>query len=103
MLSATASPPPRSERSLPATCVQCPTRPCSPIAFVQASLAHDTAADELRTEIVKRWGRQGVISLAFALASARVFPTIKYALGHEQACSRLTVAGSPLPVLKRAA
>ena len=71
--------------------------------FAQASLAHDAAANELRSEIVRRWGEQGLISLAFALASVRVFPTVKYALGHGHACSRVTVAGSPLPVLKKAA
>jgi uncharacterized lipoprotein YbaY len=71
--------------------------------FAQASLAHDAAANELRSEIVRRWGEQGLISLAFALASVRVFPTVKYSLGHGQACSRVTVAGSPLPVLKKAA
>jgi uncharacterized protein YjeT (DUF2065 family) len=71
--------------------------------FAKASLAHDAAADELRAEIVKRWGQRGLISLAFALASSRVYPTMKYALGHGKACTRLMVAGKPLPVLKEAA
>jgi hypothetical protein len=71
--------------------------------FAKASLAHDAAADELRAEIVKRWGERGLISLAFALAASRVFPTVKYALGHGKACTRLTVSGKPLPVLKEAA
>jgi len=71
--------------------------------FAKASLAHDPAADELRTEITTRWGRRALISLAFALASARLYPTIKYALGHGQACSRLTVGGGPIPVLRQAA
>jgi hypothetical protein len=71
--------------------------------FAKASLAHDAAADELRDEIVKRWGQRGLISLAFALATTRVYPTVKYALGHGKACSRVTVAGKPLPVLKEAA
>ena len=71
--------------------------------FAKASLAHDLAADELRDEIVKRWGQRGLISLAFALASSRVYPTVKYALGHGKACTRLTVVGRPLPVLKEAA
>jgi uncharacterized protein YjeT (DUF2065 family) len=71
--------------------------------FAKASLAHDPAADELRDEIVKRWGQRGLISLAFALAATRVFPTVKYALGHGKTCSRVTVAGKPLPVLKEAA
>jgi hypothetical protein len=71
--------------------------------FAKASLAHDLAADELRAEIVKRWGERGLISLSFALAVSRVFPTVKYALGHGKACTRLTVSGKPLPVLKEAA
>ena len=71
--------------------------------FAKASLAHDLAADELRAEIVKRWGERSLISLSFALAASRVFPTVKYALGHGKACTRLTVSGKPLPVLKEAA
>jgi hypothetical protein len=71
--------------------------------FAKASLAHDLAADELRLEILKRWGERGLISLSFALAASRVFPTVKYALGHGKACTRLTVSGKPLPVLKEAA
>src|SRR5262245_16282487 len=71
--------------------------------FAKASLAREAGADELRGEIVKRWGESGLISLAFALASSRVYPTLKYALGHGKACTRLTVAGSPVPVLKQAA
>jgi uncharacterized protein YjeT (DUF2065 family) len=71
--------------------------------FAKASLAHDAAADELREEIVKRWGQRGLIALAFALTSSRVYPTMKYALGHGKACTRLTVGGKALPVLKEAA
>jgi uncharacterized protein YjeT (DUF2065 family) len=71
--------------------------------FAKASLAHSPAADELRAEVVERWGKRGLISLALALASSRVYPTVKYALGHGKACTRLTVGGKPLPVLKEAA
>jgi hypothetical protein len=71
--------------------------------FAKASLAHSPAADELRTEVVERWGKRGLISLALALASSRVYPTVKYAMGHGKACTRLTIDGKPLPVLKEAA
>jgi hypothetical protein len=71
--------------------------------FAKASLAHNPAADELRSEVVERWGQRGLISLSFALASSRVYPTVKYALGHGKSCTRLTVGGKPLPVLKEAA
>jgi hypothetical protein len=71
--------------------------------FATASLAHDPAADELRAEIIKRWGKQALLSLALALASVRVYPALKYALGHGQTCSRLTVGGKPIPMLRQAA
>jgi hypothetical protein len=71
--------------------------------FAEATLAHDPAADAMRGEILRRWGSRALISLAFAMASARVFPTIKYALGHGQACARVVVGGKPVAVLRRAA
>jgi hypothetical protein len=64
--------------------------------FTRATLAHDTAADEYRDAIVKRWGRRGLISLAFAIAAARIYPTVKYALGHGRACVRVVVGGTPM-------
>ncbi len=71
--------------------------------FAQAVLAHDPRADALRQEVVARWGRHALVSLAFAIATVRVFPTVKYALGHAQACTRVTVGGSAVPVLRHAA
>ena len=64
--------------------------------FTRATLAHDTAADEYRDEIVERWGRRALVSLAFAITAARIYPTVKYALGHGKACMRLMVGGAPL-------
>jgi hypothetical protein len=66
--------------------------------FTRATLAHDPAADEYREEIVKRWGRVGLISLAFAITAARIYPTVKYALGHGKACMRIVVGGTPVPM-----
>ena len=71
--------------------------------FAEVVLAHEPAADALRDEIAARWGRNAVISLAFGIAAARVFPTVKYALGHGKACTRVTVAGATVPVLREAA
>jgi hypothetical protein len=70
--------------------------------FAEAVLAHDPAAEEFRAEIVRRWGELALVSLAFAVAATRVFPTVKYALGHGVACSRVAVAGSPVAVLRAA-
>jgi hypothetical protein len=64
--------------------------------FTRATLAHDAAADEYRNEIVKCWGRRALVSLAFAIAAARIYPTVKYALGHGKACMRIVVSGAPV-------
>jgi hypothetical protein len=71
--------------------------------FAKATLAHDPAADELREEIVRRWGKRAAVSLAFIIAAGRVYPTVKYALGHGKTCQRVTVGGAVTPVLKQAA
>ncbi len=64
--------------------------------FTRATLAHDAAADEYREAIVKRWGSLALISLAFAITAGRIYPTVKYALGHGKACTRIVVAGTPV-------
>ncbi len=63
--------------------------------FTRATLAHDPAADRYREAIVGRWGPRALVSLAFAMAGARIYPTVKYAMGHGQACTRVVVGGAP--------
>lgn len=74
--------------------------------FATAVLAHDPEADALRDTIRQRWGDRAVASLALAIASARVFPTLKYALGHGRTCTRLRIgdaeAAPARPTLKGA-
>jgi len=67
-------------------------------AFTRATLAHDASADEYREAIVKRWGRGGLVSLAFAITGARIYPTVKYALGHGKACTRVVVGGTAMMI-----
>lgn len=64
--------------------------------FTRATLAHDAAADEYREEIVKRWGRRALVSLAFAITASRIYPTVKYALGHGKACTRVFVGDTAM-------
>src|SRR5262245_61855515 len=64
--------------------------------FTRATLAHDPVADEYRDAIVKRWGRLGLLSLAFAITASRIYPTVKYALGHGKACMRILVGSTPV-------
>jgi hypothetical protein len=67
--------------------------------FASASLARDMErADPLREEIVRRWGKKGLVDIGLAIMTARMYPTLKYALGHGKACSRVVVAGAPTPV-----
>jgi hypothetical protein len=69
--------------------------------FTRATLAHDAAADEYRDAIVKRWGRRALVSLALVITASRLYPTVKYALGHGQACTRIVVAGKPAMLSRR--
>ena len=64
--------------------------------FTRATLDHDPSADQYRDEIIKRWGPRAVVSLAFAIVTARMYPTVKYAMGHGKACTRIVVDGAPI-------
>ncbi|MFI4935516.1 MAG: hypothetical protein ACHP7N_12905 [Caulobacterales bacterium] len=69
--------------------------------FARASLARDMAeADPLRDEIVRRWGEKGLVAIALSITSARMYPTLKYALGHGKTCSKVVVAGEAAPFEK---
>jgi hypothetical protein len=71
--------------------------------FARASLARDmAAADPLRDEIVRRWGEKGLVAISLSLMTARMYPTLKYALGHGKACSKVVVAGVATPVAQLA-
>lgn len=69
--------------------------------FARAAIAHTPDADELREHIARQHGPRAVIALAFAICSARFFPTLKYALGHGKTCQRVVVAGTPVAVARR--
>lgn len=63
------------------------------VRFARTVLARDPEADVWRDEVQKRWGPRAVVSLAFALVASQQYPTLKYALGHGRACTRVVVAG----------
>jgi hypothetical protein len=44
--------------------------------LTRATLAHHAAADEYREPIVKRRGRRALVSVAFAITAARIYPTV---------------------------
>ncbi len=51
-------------------------------------------------EVEQRYGKRGQVSLAFAVASARVYPALKRGLGHGAACARIVVSSEETITLK---
>ena len=78
---------------------RCGTR----VALHARNARHDPSADQYRDEIIKRWGPRAVVTLAFAILTARMYPTVKYTMGHGKACTRIVVGGAPLAFDKRPA
>src|SRR5262245_30778546 len=68
------------------------------VRFSEALPGRRPEADGLREEVVHRFGQRGLIWLAFAMLAARMYPTLKYALGYGQACARLTIDAETQPV-----
>jgi alkylhydroperoxidase family enzyme len=65
------------------------------LALADAVLAH-APCDDVRDEIRRRWGEAGLITLAYAIAATRIYPTMKRALGHAHTCERLRVDGESI-------
>jgi hypothetical protein len=61
--------------------------------FARAVLARDVEVDGLREEIVRRWGQRALLALSFGVMASQLYPTLKYALGHGKACTRVVIAG----------
>jgi alkylhydroperoxidase family enzyme len=64
-------------------------------------MAISTGADTalaLVEQARKRFGERGLVSLAFSVTTARMFPTLKRALGHGVACSRVLVSDQAIAV-----
>ena len=79
-----------------------PTDAALGFRFARSVLERDIAeGDRLRSEVVARWGKKGLVSLALTIAASRVFPAVKYALGHGHACVRVSVAGADTHVTKQ--
>jgi hypothetical protein len=67
--------------------------------FARSVLRRDIAeSDRLRREVVAKWGKKAVVSLALTIAAARVYPSVKYALGHGHACTKVSLAGTEVAV-----
>lgn len=56
-------------------------------AFTRACLSNHPDCEALRTELSWELGPAAMIELALVIAAAQVFPVVKRATGHYQACS----------------
>jgi alkylhydroperoxidase family enzyme len=72
------------------------------VEFTHATLQRDAIADPLRERVVARFGRRGLVSIALAIISSRLYPTLKYALGYGHTCSVVHVADAPMLIRREA-
>jgi hypothetical protein len=68
------------------------------VELALATIARDGSGDEAREEILRRWGRAGLVSLAYAIVTAQAYPTFKYAIDHGHACVRLRIGNENVPM-----
>jgi hypothetical protein len=59
--------------------------------FAESVLSANRDEDAWRERIRLRYGDEGLIEMALAIATCRVFPTIKRALGYSVSCSAVPV------------
>jgi alkylhydroperoxidase family enzyme len=59
--------------------------------FAEGVVTANGQEDEFRERIRQRYGDEGLIELALAIASSRTFPTVKRALGYAISCSKVAV------------
>ncbi|ABS63341.1 conserved hypothetical protein [Parvibaculum lavamentivorans DS-1] len=71
--------------------------------FARAIAARDIHADDLRPVIERWWGKAGITEIALAVASTRVFPTVKRAMGYAQSCQRVVIEGEETNARRREA
>ena len=64
--------------------------------FAKALLARSADLDDLRAEIVRRWGRKALAAISIGIVTTRTFPALKYALGHGQSCQAVEIGGSTI-------
>jgi len=59
--------------------------------FADAVVSRSGEADQWRERIRQRYGDEGLIEMALAIASCRVFPITKRALGYAVSCSEVAI------------
>jgi AhpD family alkylhydroperoxidase len=55
------------------------------------AVSQGAMADEMRDQIRAKWGEQGLIELAFTIATARFYPAVKRGMGYAHTCERVVI------------
>lgn len=74
--------------------------------FTRALLGRTDELSALREEMRTAYGTEGLVSVAYAVIKASMFPILKYALGHGHTCSKIKIGESqvvPVSPVPRAA
>lgn len=66
------------------------------VELALGTIARDGSGEDARAEILRRWGRAGLVSLAYGVVTAQAYPTFKYAIGHGHACRGVRVDGEAI-------
>ena len=66
------------------------------VQYTRAVVAHAPESRQAAAEVERRWGRRGLVSLALSVTGSRMYPMLKYALGHGHACQRVHVGGEAI-------
>jgi hypothetical protein len=69
-----------------------PEKMADVIRFTQSVVSASEDDDALRATLRERYGERGLIELAYAIASSRIPPTVKRALGYAKSCSLVPVS-----------
>ncbi|HEV3121276.1 MAG TPA: hypothetical protein VGY53_05215, partial [Isosphaeraceae bacterium] len=59
--------------------------------FTEAVLERNGQDGPLRERMREHYGEEGLVELALAIASCRVFPATKWAMGYAVSCERVEV------------
>lgn len=62
-----------------------------PAEFTRALVARSEELPELRERMRERYGNEGLVSAAYGVINASMYPTLKYALGHGHACAKIGI------------
>lgn len=70
--------------------------------YGMAVAANTPEAVALAEGVERRYGKRALVSLAYGVASARVYPALKRGLGHGAACTRIRVAEDDIAIARAA-